>query len=172
MKKRPIVQPAEKITVHFDKSVQRVGQARFSIRSSGILPWSDESPELYDLFVTCLDSAGREISCVHQAFGFRDLEWSGGQLQLNHRQPKLIAVNYQMHDEAHGSAWSLPGLVRDLRLIKQHHFNAVRLIAGPADPIFYELCSSFGLYVLQDQAIQPLPEWQEDLATRSWPIPG
>ncbi len=155
-----MVEPIPSPAIKFDKAVQRVGQVKFSFDDPDITPWSDETPEIYDLFLTCLDSAGREISCVHQAFGFRELGWQDGRLQLNHKPLQLIAVNFRIHDEIHGSVWTLPSLVRDLRLIKQQHFNAIRLAHGPVDPLIYELCTSLGIYVLPDQAIQPLPDWQ------------
>jgi len=46
-----------------------------------------------------------------------------------------------------------------LRLVRQH-FNAIRLLGGPVDPIFFELCNHLGLLVLVGPPSQPVSDWQ------------
>jgi beta-galactosidase/beta-glucuronidase len=142
-----------------EPTVQRMHQARFCFEPSNVLPWSDESPELYDLFLTCLDTSGREISCVHQAFGFRHCEFSDGKFLLNGQPVKLVGVDFQPHLEALSGVWSLASLVRDLRMIKQQHFNTIHLTDGPVDPMVFEICDTLGIYVISGLAIKPWPAW-------------
>ncbi len=143
----------------FDTKVQQAGLARLHVACPDIQPWSDEQPELYDLFVTCLDASGRESSTVHQSVGFCERSVRDGLLYLNQQPLQLHLADYDPVDRQTSLLKPLARVARDLRLIRQH-VNAIRLLGGPVDPIFYELCNHLGLLVLVGPAAEPVLEWQ------------
>lgn len=58
--------------------------------------------------------------------GFRQVVIEGRQLLVN-RQPILVkGVNRHEHDERRGKAVTEEGMLRDIQLLKQLNFNAVR----------------------------------------------
>lgn len=58
--------------------------------------------------------------------GFRRVEVAGKQLLHNGRPIMIRGVNRHEHDERFGKTVSLEGMVRDICLMKQLNFNAVR----------------------------------------------
>ncbi|NCC74938.1 MAG: DUF4981 domain-containing protein [Clostridia bacterium] len=143
----------------FDAKVQQAGQARLHVDCPDVTAWSDEQPELYDLFVTCLDANGRDASTVHQTVGFCERTVRDGLLHLNHQPVFLSLADYNPLDQQTGLLRPLSGLARELSLLRQH-FNAIRLLGGPMDPIFFDLCNHLGLLVLVSPPAQPVREWQ------------
>lgn len=116
------------------------------------LPWSAEQPALYRLVVT-LDSAEGSES-VGRWIGFRRVELKGGELLLNGQPILFHGVNRHEHDPITGKTISREGMERDVRLMKQFNFNAVRTSHYPNDPYFYELCDRYGLYVIDEANIE------------------
>ncbi|NCA99045.1 MAG: hypothetical protein EOM70_06685 [Clostridia bacterium] len=143
----------------FDTKVLQAGLSSLHVACPDVDAWSDEQPELYDLFVTCLDASSREASTVHQTIGFCERTVRDGQLFLNHQPLLLHLVDYNPLDSQTGLARPLSSLARDLRQVRQH-VNAIRLLGGPVDPIFFELCNHLGLLVLASPTVQPIREWQ------------
>ena len=45
-------------------------------------------------------------------------------------------------------------MIQDIRLMKQNHVNAVRCSHYPNDPLWYELCDEYGLYVVDEANIE------------------
>lgn len=43
---------------------------------------------------------------------------------------------------------------QDVVLMKRNNFNAVRTAHYPNDPYFYELCDTYGLYVIDEANIE------------------
>ena len=156
-----VVKP-EKIQLNqdgFDTKVQQAGQATLHVACPDIQSWSDEQPELYDLFVTCLDASGRESSTVHQSVGFCERSVRDGLLYLNQQPLQLHLADFDPVDRQTDLLKPLAHVARDLRLIRQH-VNAIRLLGGPVDPIFYELCNHLGLLVLVGPTAEPVLAWQ------------
>ncbi len=117
-------------------------------------PWSAECPNLYRLTVSLLDIEGQVIECEACDVGFRRIEILHGQLRVN-GQPLLIrGVNKHEHDPDTGHTESLEQVERDLKLMKQHNFNAVRCSHYPHQPGFYRLCNRLGLYVVDEANIE------------------
>ena len=125
--------------------VQSTGSLAASLLLPGILPWNDENPVLYDLYVVVEDRSGKELSCQHQAIGFRHLDRNGGQLQINGRPLQLRAARLSGRP-----ARTIPDMIDCLRQIKQSHLNGIYSQGYPVDPIFLELCDIFGVYVIDE----------------------
>jgi len=142
-------------TAPVDEKGGYADRGMLAIDAGEIHPWSAEQPALYRLTVTLLDADGeREIDIEACDVGFRSVEIADGVLRLN-GQPLLIrGVNKHEHDPAHGHAEPLASVERDLRLMKQHNFNAVRCSHYPHQPGFYRLCDRLGMYVVDEANIE------------------
>ena len=116
--------------------------------------WSAEEPALYRLTVSLLNRDGQLIEAEACDVGFRRVETIAGQLCLN-GQPLLIrGVNKHEHDASTGHFEQLADVERDLCLMKQHNFNAVRCSHYPHQPGFYRLCDRLGMYVVDEANIE------------------
>ncbi|PDH36980.1 MAG: beta-galactosidase [Halieaceae bacterium MED-G26] len=129
-------------------------RARATLALPRVKPWSAEVPNLYRLVVSLIDEKGALIDCEASDIGFRSVEISNGQLLLN-GQPLLIrGVNKHEHHPETGHAESLAQVEADIRLMKQHNFNAVRCSHYPHQPGFYALCDRLGMYVVDEANIE------------------
>lgn len=86
--------------------------------------------------------------------GFRKVEITQGLLKLN-GQPLLIrGVNRHEHHPELGHVMDEASMRRDIELMKQHNFNAVRTAHYPNHPRWYELCDEYGLYVVDEANLE------------------
>jgi len=116
--------------------------------------WSAEIPNLYRLVVCLLDENEQVVDVESYAVGFRKIEMLKGQLCLN-GQPLLIrGVNRHEHHPELGHVVTEADMIRDIKLMKQNNFNAVRTAHYPNHPRWYELCDQFGLYVCDEANIE------------------
>ncbi|MDJ0785648.1 MAG: glycoside hydrolase family 2 TIM barrel-domain containing protein [Myxococcota bacterium] len=117
-------------------------------------PWSAETPTLYRLVVSLLDSEGRCGEAISQRVGFRRVEVGGRELRVNGKAVLIKGVNRHDHDEVHGKTVSVESMRRDVVLMKQFNFNAVRTAHYPNDPRFLDLCDELGLYVIDEANVE------------------
>ncbi len=116
--------------------------------------WTVETPNLYRLVVSLLDEDGQHIESEAYHVGFRKVEISDSQLKLN-GQPLLIrGVNRHEHHPELGHVMTEEDMIRDICLMKQYNFNAVRTAHYPNHPRWYELCDQYGLYVCDEANIE------------------
>lgn len=116
--------------------------------------WSAETPHLYRLVVSLLSNDNNVIESEAYDVGFRKIEVIDGQLCVNGEALMIRGVNKHEHDPATGHAESLERVEQDLKLMKQHNFNAVRCSHYPNQPGFYKLCDRLGLYVVDEANIE------------------
>ena len=141
-------------TVTIDERGAYDDRCRLSIDVENPDKWSAESPALYRLTISLLDTRKQLVEVEAYDVGFRKIEIKHDQLCLN-GQPLLIrGVNKHEHDPATGHAESLERVEQDLRLMKQHNFNAVRCSHYPHQAGFYRLCDRIGLYVVDEANIE------------------
>ena len=124
------------------------------LRVPRVRAWSSETPTLYRLLVELRDAEGRVREVAAQRVGFRRVEIGRGALLVNGKAVLIRGVNRHEHDERRGRTVTLEGMRRDLVLMKQHHFNAVRTSHYPDDPRFYDLCDELGLYVVDEADLE------------------
>ena len=116
--------------------------------------WTDETPNLYRLIVTLVDAEGNELEHVCVRVGFRRIEIRDRQLLLNGQPVLLRGVNRHEHDDLTGKTISLESMIKDIMLLKQFNFNAVRTAHYPNDPMWYDLCDEFGILVIDEANIE------------------
>ncbi|MFU1797023.1 beta-galactosidase subunit alpha [Paenibacillus azoreducens] len=116
--------------------------------------WSAESPYLYHLVLTVLDSGEQVTETIAQRVGFRRIEVKDGQFLVNGKAIMLKGVNRHDHHPDTGRTVTLSTMLQDIKLMKQHNINAVRTAHYPNDPRFYDLCDEYGLYVMEETDLE------------------
>ena len=111
--------------------------------------WSAEQPNLYDVTIE-LRKKGKILESFHQKVGFRRVEVRGEVFYVNNKAVKLKGVNRHEHHPRTGRTIDEATIRRDIELMKQCNINMVRTSHYPNNPIFYELCDLYGLYVMDE----------------------
>jgi len=115
--------------------------------------WSHETPHLYVLAVS-LFRGGRHIESAAFCTGFRNVRIERRELLINEKPVLIKGVNRHEHNEKTGKTLSTEGMMRDVRLLKAHNFNAVRTCHYPDDERWYELCNRYGIYLVDEANIE------------------
>ncbi|TKI06716.1 beta-galactosidase [Martelella alba] len=129
-------------------------RVRMALPVSAPLQWSAESPHLYRAVIALRRPDGVLVEAEAYDVGFRDVAVRHGQLQVNGKAVLIRGVNRHEHHPEHGQVMDEASLLQDIRLMKQHNFNAVRCSHYPNHPRWYELCDRYGLYVVDEANIE------------------
>ncbi len=116
--------------------------------------WSAEQPNLYTLLVTLKDASGGVIEVVPCNVGFRKVEIRDGELRVNGCAILIKGVNRHEHDPDRGHAITVDSMVRDIVLMKQNNINTVRTCHYPNQPVWYDLCDRYGLYLIDEANVE------------------
>ena len=106
--------------------------------------WNPERPYLYTLLI---ETPGEVIT---DRIGLREMYIENNKVYLNGNSIKFRGVNRHDSDPITGPVISIDHMKRDLRMIKEHNFNAVRTSHYPNAPVFYQLCDQYGLMVIDE----------------------
>lgn len=115
--------------------------------------WTSETPSLYSLYLT-VSCAGEEIETVMQQVGFREISIADGEFRINGVPIKLKGVNRHDMHPVKGPAVSAEDMKRDILLMKQYNVNALRTSHYPNDPLLYEMCNRYGIYVIDEADLE------------------
>lgn len=115
-------------------------QATLSVKAPQ--KWSAESPYLYTL--TVKQKGGDEIA---MKVGFRKVEIKNAQLLVNGQPIFIKGANRHELDPDKGYVVSRERMLEDIKLMKQLNVNAVRTCHYPDDPMWYDLCDEYGIYM-------------------------
>ena len=115
--------------------------------------WSAEQPNLYKVVVTARDAKGVSEAYA-QRVGFRSVEIKDGQLLVNGKAILIKGVNRHEADPLKGYVVSRERMIQDLKLLKQFNFNAVRTSHYPNDPMWYDLCDEYGIYLMDEANLE------------------
>lgn len=118
------------------------------------LLWSAEQPNLYRVTAVLRGPDGAEIEAKSVLFGFRSVEIRDERLLVNGRPVRVRGVN--RHDFDPDEGWAVPPEEQreDVALMKRANINAVRTSHYPDDPLFYDLCDRYGLYVMDEADLE------------------
>lgn len=124
------------------------GEVRAVLQVESPRKWSAETPYLYTLFVTVKDAKGKVLEVIPQKVGFRKIEQGDGQILVNGKPVLFKGVNRHEMDPLTGYVVSRDRMIEDIRLMKENNINAVRTCHYPDDPLWYELCDRYGIYLV------------------------
>lgn len=135
---------------------QMIGQweagAKTPIRAELTIPhpmlWSPEDPYLYLL---AIETAGETIV---DRIGIRQIEIKDRIVYLNGMPIKFRGVNRHDSDPVTGFTIGIDQMKKDLSLMEQHNFNAIRTSHYPNAPVFYQLCDRYGFLVIDEADIE------------------
>ena len=116
--------------------------------------WNAEHPELYTYIIDYKDKNGSTIESFMQKVGFRSVEIKNGFFQINGVTIKIKGVNRHEHDAKTGKVITVESMARDIQLMKQYNINAVRCSHYPNREEWYELCTKYGIYVVDEANIE------------------
>lgn len=110
--------------------------------------WNTEHPYLYTLLI----ETEKEIIADHIAL--RTIEIRDKILYFNGQKIKLRGVNRHDSDPETGFTISVDQLKTDMKLMKEHNFNAIRSSHYPNAPYFYQLCDRYGFMVIDEADLE------------------
>ena len=116
--------------------------------------WSAEFPSLYTLVLQLKNAQGKPVEARACKVGFRKLEFRDGEFFVNGNSTLLYGVNRHEHDHKTGKTVTKEGMLRDILLLKQFNFNAVRTSHYPNDPLWYDLCDAYGIYLIDEANLE------------------
>ena len=117
-------------------------QAVFEIKNPKL--WNPEQPYLYTMVIE-----GRN-EVITDRIGIREICIKDAVIYENELPVKFKGVNRHDSDPVTGFTISLDQMKKDLQMMKQHNFNAVRSSHYPNAPYFYQLCDQYGFYVIAE----------------------
>ncbi len=121
----------------------------FEFNIDNPLLWSSEKPNLYAVDIV-LSSKGEELEHFNNHLGVRKVEIKGEVIYYNGEAIKIKGVNRHEFHPRTGRTIDRETLELDLKMIKQANINLIRTSHYPDDPLFYELCDIYGLYVMDE----------------------
>ena len=106
--------------------------------------WNPEQPYLYTLV---LETEGEVIT---DRIGLREICVKDAVLYVNGTAIKFKGANRHDSDPVTGFVIGLEQMKKDLQMMKESNFNAVRSSHYPNVPYFYQLCDEYGLFVIAE----------------------
>jgi len=139
--------------------LEGLGEALMDVKSPRL--WSAETPNLYDLVLTLKDDADHVWDIRGAKVGFREVEIrkGDGALLINGRRMVFHGVNRHDFSPINGRAITPAEIEEDIKTMKRLNINAVRTSHYPNDPVFYDLCDKYGLYVLAEANVECHGNW-------------
>lgn len=89
-----------------------------------------------------------DAETIVDRIGIREITKEGSIIYINGEKIKFKGVNRHDSDPVTGSVINIGQAEKDLIMMKQHNFNAVRSSHYPNAPYFYQLCDEYGFFVI------------------------
>lgn len=118
------------------------GDTEFEISKPHL--WNSEQPYLYTLVLET------QHEVIVEYIGIREIHIEGNVVYINGRQVKFRGVNRHDSDPVTGCVISVEQMKKDLAMMKQHNFNAIRTSHYPNAPMFYQMCDRYGFFVIDE----------------------
>ncbi len=120
--------------------------------------WSAECPNLYTLVVSMVED-GKETHFVSTRVGFVKYEIKNGLMLINGKEAMFKGANRHDFTCDHLRATDYDDMLHSVLMMKQYNINAVRTSHYPNNPIWYELCDEYGLYVIDETNLETHGTW-------------
>lgn len=128
-------------------------EASISLALPAVKPWTAETPNLYRITARLLVN-GESVDEAEVVTGFRNVEIRGDVILINGRKVLLNGVNHHDFDPENGQTVRREVIEEDIRLMKRCNMNIVRCSHYPKQDWFYELCDTYGLYVIDEADLE------------------
>ena len=119
--------------------------------------WTAETPYLYTLVLKVYPKIGKKrgvniyakepVEVITQKVGFRKVEIKNAQLLVNGKPVLIKGADRHELDPDGGYVVSRERMIQDIQIMKRLNINAVRTCHYPDDPVWYELCDQYGIYM-------------------------
>jgi hypothetical protein len=136
--------------------------------------WSAENPFIYTLVIILRNATdGKIVQAESCRVAFRSVDVGNGLLRVNCKPIMIRGTNILEYDCHTGCSIPHSLCELDIQLMKRNNINAIR--TPPHDPWLYELCTLYGIYVINEVNIQPHfnslklvddPDWEIAYLTR------
>jgi len=129
-------------------------EVRFELRVGTVAAWSSELPHRYLVGVVLRNPEGQVVEATAWWTGFRRVRVTNRKLLMNGKPVLMKGVNRHEHHPRRGKAVTMEDMTQDVVLMKQYNFNAVRTSHYPNHEAWYELCDTYGIYVVDEANIE------------------
>ncbi len=112
--------------------------------------WSIETPNLYTA-ITTVTQNGKVVDRYETPFGIRTIEFTADHgFLLNGKRVQIKGVCNHHDLGAIGAAFNLRAAERQLQMLKEMGFNALRTSHNPPAPELLDLCDRMGILVMDE----------------------
>lgn len=133
-------------TVAAQAVISKAGTVTLEIANPEL--WNTEHPYLYTLILQNADET------IEDAIALRTVAIQERVLYFNGQAIKLRGVNRHDSDPVTGFTVDVAKIRKDLVLMKEHNFNAIRSSHYPNAPYFYQMCDRYGFLVCDEADIE------------------
>ncbi|MBQ6018579.1 MAG: hypothetical protein IJL26_00230 [Clostridia bacterium] len=126
-----------------------IASASVHLPVENAVAWNAEQPYLYWLYIEILQN-GSVIETHTKRIGIAKSEIKGCRLLMNGTPITLKGVNRHENNARTGRAITAEQIEKELLDIKSCNLNAIRCSHYTNQPLFYELCSELGIYVMDE----------------------
>ena len=122
--------------------------------------WSPENPELYIAKISIVSVDGKQRTIIDQYnlnMGFTSVHVEQNGFVLNGNKLKLKGIVWHEDSPRFGASLSYEQMEKDIILIKSLGTNAVRFAFHPPHPYMLNLCSRYGLLVIEEMPVWNVP---------------
>ena len=130
-----------------EKPLTESGEAFLPLANA--VEWNAEQPYLYTLYTEIAEN-GRVTETHTKKVGIAQSSIDGYYLKMNGKPITLKGVNRHENNCRTGRAIKASQIEAELKDIKACGLNAIRCSHYTNQPLFYELCSELGIYVMDE----------------------
>lgn len=113
--------------------------------------WSAETPDLYTIVSKIYNDSGKLLDENRSTFGIRTLKLDAKRgLRVNGKTIKLRGACVHSDSGLLGSATYDDAHFRQIKMLKEAGFNAIRISHNPAAPALLRACDTLGMYVMDE----------------------
>jgi len=127
------------------------------VRINNPVLWSPAAPELYNIRLE-LWQADKIVDIVERSEAIYKVEVSGNSFRLNNQDYKIVGATYIPSFDSFGDLVNYDQFEKDIRLIKETGFNAIRISKTVPHPYILYLCDHYGLLAFIELPIGMLPD--------------
>ena len=124
--------------------------------------WNSEEPHLYTLILETSDET------IVDRVGIREIYIQNKIIYHNQVPIKFKGANRHDSDPIKGYAVDFEDVKRDLLMMKEYIFNAIRTSHYPNAPYLYQLCDELGLFVFDEADNESHGAQEQVLQDKSW----